>query len=262
MKQFLFLLTFFLPLSGVSSGYRGYQKALDAYARDRSPENFFAFESAYRSLADSRTTLRGEILAAEALFKNRLNEKRSIDLFLEAEAIRALAAREAQRQELESALAEGKARVTQLEAERGLLQTELATLNVQLEALEKARATPEREAQYEQLRTTIRSLKDTADITAATPPAAIQNRMDRLLELYARADHFAQITKKPADEGLRKSIVIPLRNLFALYQGPDGKRGDASIRNAYRARIGDLLNREGITTIKMPPTAEDIETLD
>lgn len=264
-----------MPLSGVSRAYRVYQKALDAYARERSSENFFTFESAYRALVDSPTSLRGERLAAESEFKRRLNERRSLDLFIADEALRVQSAAEAQRQALEETLAQERERVAQLQAERDRVQGELVALKAQLESLQKASPAPEREAQYEQLRTSIRSLMDISDFSAAAAPALIQRRMDSLFEVYALADRFAQLTQNSADRGLRKKIAIAVRNLFNFYQGADGKRGDAAIRNRYRARINELLTKEQLATIPevLPaipapggdgvlPTPEDIALLD
>lgn len=263
MKNYLlFFSTLCIPLNGVSRAYRGYQKALDAYARERSPENFSAFESAYRALFDSPLSLRGERLAAESEFKRRLNEQRSIELFIEDEVTRAEAVRQRQRDVLEEALAQEKERVALLASERDRMNNELQALKAQIESLEKARTAPEREARYEQLRTSIRSLMDAAPILAPTSPAIIQNRMDRLFDLYAIAEQFAYITQNPADRGLRKKILIPLRNLFESYQGPDGNRGDQAIRNTYRARINTLLTQEKLTTISATIPGEDPYLLD
>jgi hypothetical protein len=262
MKQFLFLLAFSLPLCGASKGYRQYQKALNAYARDRSAENFLSFQSAYTALIDSRATVRGERIAAESEFKRLLGDTRSLADFIEQETMGAQRARVAQRDALESALLAEKSRIAQLAEEQSLARAEIAALKTELEAVEKARRSPEREAHYEQLRTTIRALMDTTDISPKAAPAAVQNRMDRLFDLYSLADRFAQITQNPADKGLRKKILIALRALFLRYQGPQGTQGDATIRTTYRARINPLLEKEELTSLKEPlkqsiPPGED-----
>ena len=265
MKNYsLFLISFCMPTALVASRvFDLYKKAVVQYARDRSRDALERLDVAYSELMSSRFAGKAERLNAPYFFQQNSGSPKSLEQTLqEFREARTSAHEQQEIAELTKQLTTEKERLEVARRDTILREKERQALKAQLELVERARSAPEREAQHEELRTAIRSLIDTADIGATAPPAAIQQQMDRLFEVYAIAERFAELTQNPADGGLRKRIPVVLRNLFALYQGPDGTRGDAAIRARYRARIDALLNHEGMTTVKLPPTAEDMASLD
>lgn len=239
---------------GATPIFERYKKAVNAYAQARNTTNIELLERAYNELMESPRALRGEKLAAEGYFKQRTREAALLPVFERARSVPSLPVPETIEPKKDTKLQE---EIERLKVELGIEQKSVQELEVSAEALRKTlqeqqrlmRERPARDTtlfakKYDEIRRVLRTFAQ--DIDSTTLPAIAQQRIDVVLAAYDRAKEFSKLTGKKQDIALRQKIAKTLWRLFGVYAGPDGKRGDISIKRRYQKVITDILLQEGL----------------